>query len=129
LLIHKKVEMKKNQIVNAVTFFALLNFIGHSFAEENYNPEQIKTLLSDKKLIIENEKGGLFDMQMNSDFTAHTTAAGGDVGNWRLSEKGFCMTWKKIRANTERCFRVSKDGFNHYIINPDGSKYRIMKFQ
>ncbi len=69
----------------------------------------------------------MFDFQMNSDFTATTSVAGGDTGKWRLSEDGYCATWTKIRQGKEACFKVSKVGANYFVMGSDGSRSRIVR--
>lgn len=61
-------------------------------------------------------------MRLDPDGTA-SIAAGNtqDTGTWRLSEQGYCTTWKTIRAGTERCFTVVRNGGTYKVINPDGS--------
>lgn len=61
-------------------------------------------------------------LKLHSDGTASVTAGKlSDSGTWRLSENGYCATWKVIRAGTERCFTVRKDGAKLLVMNPDGS--------
>ncbi len=61
-------------------------------------------------------------LMLQNDGTASVTAGKiVDSGTWRLSENGYCATWKIIRAGTERCFTVRKDGSKLVVINPDGS--------
>jgi hypothetical protein len=49
-------------------------------------------------------------------------AAAQDTGTWRLSESGYCIVWKNIRAGTERCFTVRRLASGEMqVLNPDGS--------
>jgi hypothetical protein len=52
-----------------------------------------------------------------------TVSAGNtsDMGTWRISENGYCTTWKTIRAGQERCFTVVRAGSAFKVMNPDGS--------
>jgi hypothetical protein len=48
--------------------------------------------------------------------------AANDTGTWRLSDSGYCTTWKTIRAGQERCFTVLRLMSGEMrVINPDGS--------
>lgn len=110
-----------------VCVFAGILVATAALANEFLKPDQIQTLLVGKKVIAQVGNGPMFDFQMNPDFTATTSAAGGDTGKWRMSDDGYCTTWNKIRAGSERCFRVSKVGFNHVVIGPDGGQTRIVR--
>jgi uncharacterized membrane protein len=65
--------------------------------------------------------GKSIEFTMNLDGTAMVAGAVVDTGTWRLSESGYCATWKKIRAGQERCFTVVRKGSNLEVINPDGT--------
>jgi len=58
---------------------------------------------------------------MNPDGTALVSGAAVDTGTWRLSEQGYCATWKKIRSGLERCFTIMRKGTDLEVINPDGT--------
>jgi len=63
---------------------------------------------------------------MNADGTATVSGAATDTGTWRLSDKGYCATWKKIRNGQERCFTVLRKGSEHHVINPDGTTSTVV---
>ncbi len=65
--------------------------------------------------------GKSIDLQLKADGAAEVTGAVVDSGTWRLSDKGYCATWKKIRAGQERCFTVVRKGPDLQVLNPDGS--------
>lgn len=44
-----------------------------------------------------------------------------DTGTWRLSDSGYCTTWRTIRAGQERCFVVRRAGTKITVQNPDGT--------
>lgn len=102
-------------------------FSNAAFANEFLKPDQIQILIAGKKILGQAANGGMFDVQMTADFTATTSAAGGDTGKWRLSEDGYCATWTKIRKGAEACFKISKSGLNYFVIGPDGSQARIVR--
>jgi hypothetical protein len=45
-----------------------------------------------------------------------------DIGTWRLSDGGYCTTWRTIRAGQERCFTVRRAGTKITVQNPDGTQ-------
>jgi hypothetical protein len=61
------------------------------------------------------------DFTMNADGSASVSGAAVDSGTWRLSEQGYCATWKRIRNGQERCFTVVRKGTEFLVVNPDGS--------
>lgn len=65
--------------------------------------------------------GKPLEMRLHADGTAEISGAVNDTGVWRLSEQGYCATWKKIRAGQERCFTVQRQGSDWRVVNPDGS--------
>jgi hypothetical protein len=65
--------------------------------------------------------GKVIELQLKADGVAELGGALSDAGTWRLSDKGYCATWKKIRAGQERCFTVVRKGADIQVFNPDGS--------
>ena len=65
-------------------------------------------------------------MHLKSDNSAEIVGAIVDTGTWRLSDSGYCATWKKIRAGQERCFTVIRKGAEQHVFNPDGSLSTIV---
>jgi hypothetical protein len=75
-----------------------------------------------KSVIGTTAAGAAVTLKLQNDGVASVTAGKiNDTGTWRLSENGYCATWKVIRAGSERCFTVRKDGAKLTVINPDGS--------
>jgi len=70
--------------------------------------------------------GKPLEFTMNADGTATVSGAATDTGTWRLSDKGYCATWKKIRSGQERCFTVLRKGAEHHVINPDGTTSTVV---
>ena len=60
-------------------------------------------------------------LQLKADGVAELGGALTDTGTWRLSDKGYCATWKKIRSGQERCFTVVRKGSVTQVIQPDGA--------
>lgn len=65
--------------------------------------------------------GTAVEFTMNSDGTVSVSGAATDTGTWRLSEQGYCATWKNIRNGQERCFTVLRKGDVFQVFNPDVS--------
>lgn len=65
--------------------------------------------------------GKPMQLNMNRDGSITIDGAVVDAGTWRLSDQGYCATWKKIRAGQERCFTVARKGKEQVVSNPDGS--------
>jgi hypothetical protein len=126
-LTFSKIQAKESSMKTAIIILAGLAATSLVMANDFLKPNQIQSLLVGKKVVAQIGNGPMLDFQMNADLTTTTSAAGGDVGKWRLSDDGYCITWKKIRAGNERCFKVSKMGFGYFIINPDGSQVRIVR--
>ena len=89
------------------------------------SPQEIKATWSDKTVVGTIQGGQLsgktIEIHMKSDGTTDIGGAIADTGSWRLSDSGYCATWKKIRAGQERCFTVIRKGAELHVFNPDGS--------
>jgi hypothetical protein len=85
-------------------------------------PEEIKASWVGKKTLVRGASGALFDLYFKADGTIDISGNSfSDSGVWRLSDQGYCATWKRIRAGEERCFTVGKSALNLQVFNPDGS--------
>lgn len=93
-----------------------------SAQERVLTPDDVKETWVGKAAIGITTTGTPVELRLQADGTASVVAgAMVDSGTWRLFEKGFFTTWKKIRANQERCFSgVVKDS-EVTVFNPDGS--------
>ncbi len=66
--------------------------------------------------------GAKATMRLEPDGKASVIAGNtSDTGTWRISESGYCTTWKTIRAGQERCFTVVRAGATFKVMNIDGS--------
>ena len=84
--------------------------------------EQVKAALVGKKVFGRSSSAGLVDFFMRVDGTADVAVGNmTDTGVWRITDNGYCTTWKKIRPGQERCFTLVKRGDKTLILNPDGS--------
>lgn len=108
--------------------FILLSTIFGAQANEYLRPDEVRALLVGKKVLGRASNGSLLDFQMNEDFSSSTSAAGGDVGKWRLNEDGYCISWVKIRKGTEMCFKVKKNILGaHFVVYPDGTLVQLVR--
>lgn len=90
--------------------------------ETLWTPAQIKAEWAGKKLFSRAASGGFVDVWFKEDGTLElATNNFSDRGTWRLSEKGYCTTYEKIRNGEERCFTVATRSGQVQVINPDGS--------
>lgn len=90
---------------------------------QNLPPKEIEALWVGKTLqgTVPSGRGFSMALQLGGVVTI-AGAAAQDTGTWRLSEEGYCVTWKTIRAGTERCFTVRRLGSGEMqVVNPDGS--------
>lgn len=86
------------------------------------SPKEIQDTWVGKELLGTTASGAKAAMRLEADGKASVTAGNtADTGTWRLSEKGYCTTWKTIRAGQERCFTVNRAGSVLRVLNPDGS--------
>ena len=85
-------------------------------------PEEVRTTISNKKLFGRGSNGALVDVAFREDGSA-TVSAGSlnDSGTWRITETGYCATWKVIRQGKEGCFTLVRRGGTLYVLNADGS--------
>ena len=84
-------------------------------------PKEIQDQWVGKTLVGVTANGGKVTMMLKADGAAELWGAVNDVGTWRVSDTGYCTTWKKIRAGQERCFTTRRSGTNITVLNPDGS--------
>jgi hypothetical protein len=66
-------------------------------------------------------KGKQINVNLNPDSSARVDGAIVDSGTWRLTDQGYCASWKTIRNGQERCFTVVRSGNDHIVKNPDGT--------
>lgn len=75
-----------------------------------------------KELVGTTASGASATLRLEADGRAAVSAGNtSDTGTWRLSESGYCTTWRSIRAGQERCFTVVRAGSAYRVLNPDGS--------
>jgi hypothetical protein len=84
-------------------------------------PKEIRDQWVGKSLVGTSANGAKVTLMLRSNGGAELSGAANDSGTWRVSENGYCTTWKKIRAGQERCFTARRSGTNIMVLNPDGS--------
>jgi len=89
--------------------------------ETAVTPREIQDRWVGRTLIGATAKGGPVNLMLHPDGTAELSGSATDAGSWRVSETGYCTTWKKIRAGEERCFTARRNGTTITVLNPDGS--------
>jgi len=102
-------------------FFSII--LGPAYAQEQpVMPKEIQDTWVGKTLVGTTANGAPATVRLLPDGTASLAAGStNDMGTWRLSEQGYCTTWKNIRAGQERCFTVRRVGTKMSVFNPDGS--------
>ena len=89
---------------------------------QSVTPKEIQDAWVGKSLIGKTAGGAPATLKLQPDGTASVSAGStNDTGTWRLSEQGYCTTWKNIRSGQERCFTVTRAGTTMKVFNPDGS--------
>lgn len=94
-----------------------------AFAQElAVTPKEIQDEWVGKVLIGTTPNGAPATVKLLADGSA-SVAAGttSDSGTWRISDQGYCTTWKTLRGGQERCFTVRRSGTTMTVFNPDGS--------
>ena len=90
--------------------------------EQAITPKEIQDTWVSKTLVGKTAGGATATLRLQPDGTASLSAGStNDTGSWRLSEDGYCTTWKNIRSGQERCFTVRRMGTTMKVFNPDGS--------
>ena len=90
--------------------------------EQAVTPKEIQDTWVSKTLVGRTAGGAAATLKLESDGTASVSAgATNDSGTWRVSDQGYCTTWKNIRSGQERCFIARRVGTTIKVFNLDGS--------
>jgi hypothetical protein len=93
-----------------------------SAQDQPVTSKEIQDAWTGKTLLGTTSSGAPVTMKLQSDGTASLAAGStSDSGTWRVSESGYCTTWKTNRAGQERCFTARRSGQKVTVLNPDGS--------
>jgi hypothetical protein len=106
-----------------LTIFIFSAQVSLSLAQDGpVSTKEIQDTWVGKELTGTTASGSKATMRMEPDGKASVSAGNtNDTGTWRISENGYCTTWKTIRAGQERCFTVLRAGTAFRVMNPDGS--------
>lgn len=101
----------------------LVAFLPLGVQAQAMSPKEIQESLVGKPLAGKAGNDKAFTMTLQPDGVVSISgAAANDTGIWRLSDAGYCTTWKTIRAGQERCFTVQRqEGGELIVYNLDGS--------
>jgi len=111
--------MRLNGALFATVAFATMTASAQDVA---VTAKEIQDTWIGKELVGTTASGANVTMRMEPDGKASLTAGNtSDSGTWRISDTGYCTTWKTIRAGQERCFTVARAGNAFKVMNPDGS--------
>jgi hypothetical protein len=106
----------------AVAAFSFTTVAASYAQEQAVTPKEIRDGWVGKILVGTTASGAAVSLNLQADGTASVSAGStNDAGTWRLSEQGYCTTWKNIRKGEERCFTVRRSGTKLTVFNPDGS--------
>jgi hypothetical protein len=113
----------------ALAASSLLCVIASAYAEDaRMTPDEIKNAWVGKKLLLEVPTNLTLSQYVHADLYLKTDGSvdlegngWGHRGKWRLSDDGYCTTYKTLRNGQERCFTVVKNGSTASIVNPDRS--------
>lgn len=87
------------------------------------SPKEIQDTWPGKTITARAPNGNRITLNLLADGSAKVTVGAiPDSGTWRVSDQGYCATWKTIRAGQERCFTVKRNGSELIVVNPDGSE-------
>ena len=105
-----------------VTWAALISATSFAIAQDRpLTPRDVADSWVEKTAIGATGSGARVELRLKADGSASVVAGStSDTGTWRLSETGFCTTWKTIRSGQERCFTGTIQGTAVRVFNPDG---------
>jgi len=72
---------------------------------QTLSPQDIKDTWVGKTLTGSSNNGVSFELKLAADGSSNIVFPNlSDTGTWRLSDDGYCATWKVIRKGAEACF-------------------------
>jgi hypothetical protein len=80
-------------------------------------PEQIKADLVGKSWSGTLSDGSSSTWKLATDGTTQIQGGLNDTGHWRMSDKGYCVTWNHMRHGAEGCYTVERAPSGHYVIH------------
>ena len=113
-----------NRIFHLLTLAAILGGLTGAAQSQDMpvTGKEIQDQWVGKTLIGTTANGAPVTMKLMVDGSASLVAGStSDSGTWRVSEIGYCTTWKTIRSGQERCYTTRRTGTSVTVRNPDGS--------
>jgi len=106
-----------------VLAFVVAAVSGLAFAQEGpVTPKEVEEGWIGRTLVGTTAAGAPATLKLLPGGAAAVSAGStNDIGTWRLSDSGYCTTWRTIRAGQERCFTARRAGTTITVHNPDGS--------
>ena len=71
-------------------------------------PDDVTKELAGKTWVVKLPDGSPATEWFNTDGTVRIAGGLMDEGDWRLWEKGYCTTWRRMRFGVERCFTLKR---------------------
>jgi len=111
----------KRCVLAIAAMFSIVFVPAHA-QEQTVTAKEIQDTWVGKTLVGTTANGAPATLKLRTDGGASVSAgATNDTGTWRLSDQGYCTTWKNIRSGQERCFTVRRADTKMTVFNPDGS--------
>ncbi len=113
------IQLARSRAATALAAASLITTVAH--AAEPVTPEQIKAQWVGVTLAGQTAQGGFAQLHLAADGSAWVRAGNMyDTGRWRLSDTGYCTTWRRLRGGEESCFTVQREGERYRIYFADG---------
>jgi len=111
----------KRCVLAIAAMFSIVFVPAHA-QEQTVTAKEIQDTWVGKTLVGTTANGAPATLKLRTDGGASVSAgATNDTGIWRLSDQGYCTTWRNIRSGQERCFIVRRADTKMTVFNPDGS--------
>jgi hypothetical protein len=79
-------------------------------------PQQISSDLVGKTWSGKLANGSPATQVVDADGTIRIEGGLNDSGRWRMSDKGYCVTWNRMRHGVEGCYIVERTPSGHYVV-------------
>lgn len=121
-------------VAMAAVLVANLGVAAYASAQQaavTVGPNEVEHELAGKTWIVELPDRSPAIERFNADGTVSIIGGLMDEGRWRLWERGYCTTWRRMRGGAERCFTLEKTADGRYLIyKPNGEiSMTIVRFQ
>lgn len=90
--------------------------------DQPVTPKEIQDTWVARSLLGTTAKGVAVTMKIQADGSASLQVGTNTLpGTWRVSDNGYCTTWKTNRGAQENCFTARRSGDKVVVSNLDGS--------